>query len=202
MSDAERSERQAEEAAWVAQTLAGDDRAFAALVRRYQGPLLRLLRAMLRQGQDAEDLLQETFLRAYRFLHRFDPERPFGPWLMRIGANLARNELRRRRTRREVPLDEAPGGEEDGYAGAWLADARPLAEIDHRRLLDATRGALSELPEDQRVVLEMRILGEMSYGEIAATLEIPIGTVMSRLSRGRRKIQEVLRAFHEARERP
>lgn len=202
MTDAGQLDRLREEAAWVTQTLAGDARGFEALMRRHHGPLGRLLRSICRNPQDAEDLLQESFLRAFRYLHRFDTTRPFGPWIMRIGANLARNELRRRRVRREVSLDETPGGEGQAYEGEWLADETTIAEIDHHVLLSATRRALAALPEDQRVVLEMRILGEMSYREIADTLAIPIGTVMSRLGRGRRRMQEALRDFRAAREAP
>ena len=182
-----------EEAAWVLQALSGNAQGFEALMRRYHAPLRRMLHAILRNRDDTEDLLQETFLRAWRFLHRFDRGRPFGPWLLRIGVNLARNHLRRRRRASELSLDEPSGVEgEEGFEGAWLADARTLEELDHRRLLAATRAALADLPEEQRVVLEMRLLAEMSYREIAEALGIPIGTVMSRLNRGRRQIQAAL----------
>jgi RNA polymerase sigma-70 factor (ECF subfamily) len=153
-----------------------------------------MLRAMVRNSEDAEDLVQETFVRAYRFLHRFDQTRPFGPWLLRIGSNLARNHLRRARRTATLSLDEGPaGGDEDGYEGEWLADHRSLEELAHRDLLAATRAALERLEPDQRVVLEMRLIGEMSYKEIAEALGIPIGTVMSRLSRGRGQLQAELR---------
>jgi RNA polymerase sigma-70 factor (ECF subfamily) len=186
------TQRLAQEATWVAQALSGDARGFDSLMRRYHGPLRRLLRAMLHNDSDAEDILQETFLRSYRFLHRFDPERPFGPWLMRIGANLARNCLKRRATRVEVPLDAADSEEDETFEGEWMADPRAFSEVEHRELIARTRKAMESLPEEQRVVVEMRILGEMSYREIAAALDIPIGTVMSRLNRGRRQIQAVL----------
>ncbi len=181
-----------EDAACVRRALAGDGAGFEALMRRYHGALGRMLHAMVRNPQDAEDLLQETFLRAYRYLHRFDPDRPFGPWLMCIGANLARNHLRRLRSRPEVSLED--GGEEGerAFEGSWLADPRGAQELDHRELLARTRTALARLPEDLRAVLEMRLLGEMSYKEIAAALGIPIGTVMSRLNRARQRIQAEL----------
>ncbi len=184
-----------QESTWVAQALSGDPAGFDALVRRYHAPLRRLLRSMLRNPEDADDILQETFLRAHRFLHRFDPRRPFGPWLMRIGVNLARNRLRGRQRAREVSLDEVRDDEDGGpIEGAWLADRTSLEDLDYRALLEATRRALEHLPDDQRVVLEMRLLGEMSYKEIATALRIPIGTVMSRLNRGRRRIQADLAA--------
>jgi RNA polymerase sigma-70 factor, ECF subfamily len=186
-------QRLREDAAWVERTLAGDGAGFEALMRRYHAALARMLRAIVRNPEDAEDLLQETFLRAYRYLHRFDRSRPFGPWLMCIGANLARNHLRRQRGRQEVSLEEGGGAEGEGtYEGAWLADMRSVGELGHRELLERTREALAQLPEDLRAVLEMRLLGEMSYKEIASALGVPIGTVMSRLSRARSRIQAQL----------
>jgi RNA polymerase sigma-70 factor (ECF subfamily) len=179
-----------EDGACVERALAGDGAGFEALMRRHHGALARMLRAIVRNPEDAEDLLQETFLRAYRYLHRFDRSRPFAPWLMCIGANLARNHLRRLRVRQEVPLEDGGGEEGEGmFEGAWLADARTAQDLGHRELLARTREALELLPEDQRAVLEMRLLGEMSYKEIAAALDLPIGTVMSRLSRARSRIQ-------------
>ena len=193
MTETPETHRLKEEAAWVAQVLAGDIRGFEALIRRYHASLERVLRGILRNAEDAEDLHQETFLRAYRFLHRFDTRRPFGPWLMRIGANLARNHLRKRRVRQELSIDETPeAGCEEGFEGAWLADLTTVAELEYRQLRDETRRALASLPDDQRLVLEMRLLAEMSYKEMAETLSIPIGTVMSRLNRGRRQIQDRL----------
>ena len=186
------------EAHRVAAALEGDAQAFAALMKRYHGPLRRLLRGIVRNTEDAEDLVQETFLRAYRFLHRFEQGRPFGPWLMQIGVNLARNHLRR--DRREVALDVRRGGradagdagDGDAHDGAWLADWETVARQERSALLRAVRRALAELAPEQRVVLELRLLAQLSYREIAATLAIPIGTVMSRLNRGRRQLQAAL----------
>lgn len=182
-----------DEAAWVAQALAGDDRAFGELLRRHHAPLMRLLVHILRNPQDAEDVLQETALRAYRFLHRFDPSRPFGPWLMRIGVNLARNRLKQRARRHEISLDEPRDGEGDeSFEGKWWADTTTVTEIEHAELLAETRRAFDSLADEYRAVIELRLLGELSYHEIAATLQIPIGTVMSRLSRARKLLRTAL----------
>jgi RNA polymerase sigma-70 factor, ECF subfamily len=186
------SHRLEEEAAWVSRTLAGDTRGFDSLVRRYHAPLQRMLRAMLRDEADADDVLQETFLRAFRFLNRFDPARPFGPWLLQIGANLGRNRLRQRTARAEVPIDASPAGEDGSALSDRLADPRALDRIEHRLLAGSVRRAMDGLPEELRVVLEMRILAEMSYQEIASALAIPIGTVMSRLHRARARLQAAL----------
>jgi RNA polymerase sigma-70 factor (ECF subfamily) len=184
--------RLAEEAAWVARTLAGDPRGYEALMQRYHGPLRRLLQGMLHNADDTDDLLQETFVRAFRFLHRYDPARPFGPWLMRIGANLARNQLRRRATRAEVPLEVSAGEGEEPFEGEWFADFGTVAEIERGQLIERVRRAMASLPEELRAVLEMRVMAEMSYKEIAEALGIPIGTVMSRLNRARGQVQATL----------
>jgi RNA polymerase sigma-70 factor (ECF subfamily) len=184
-----------DEAAWIARALAGDDRAFAELMRCHHAPLQRLLRRILTNSEDAQDVLQETMLRAYRFLHRFDASRPFGPWLMRIGINLARNRLKQRARRQEISLDEPRGDEGDEpFVGEWMADDTTREGIEYERLLARTHRALDALPDEYRAVLELRLLAEMSYDEIAHALGIPIGTVMSRLSRGRKQIQSALAA--------
>ncbi len=196
VTETQKSYHLTEEAAWVAQALAGDQIGFESLMRRYHAPLRRILISILHRPEDSDDMLQETFLRAYRFLHRYDPSRPFGPWLFRIGTNLARNFLKRDQTRGFVSLDSSPGSDEDEtYDGAWSADQTTVEELEHRELLTRTREALSGLPHDQRVVLEMRLLGEMSYQEIAETLSIPPGTVMSRLGRGRASLQQLLAEY-------
>jgi len=185
--------RLAEEAAWVARALSGDEAGFAALARRYHAPLRRVLLAILHNPQDSDDVLQETIFRAYRFLHRFDPARPFGPWLFRIGTNLAKNHLRKGRGRVEIPLDEPVGGDDAApYEGEWLADDRPLREMEGRSLAEMVRCAVERLPAEQRIVLEMRVLGDLSYKEMAESLGVPIGTVMSRLNRGRARLQREL----------
>lgn len=152
--------------------------------------------SILHRTEDTEDILQETFLRAYRFLHRFDSSRPFGPWLFRIGGNLARNHLGRVRKREPLSLDAAPDNDEkDRYDGEWTADLATVNDLEYRELLARTRETMIEFPDEQRVILEMRLLGEMSYKEIAAALAIPVGTVMSRLNRGRRKLQSALAEY-------
>ena len=196
VTETQKSYHLTEEAVWVAQALAGDQVGFDSLMRRYHGPLRRILVSILRASEDSDDLLQETFLRAYRFLHRYDSSRPFGPWLFRIGTNLARNFLKRDQTRGFISLDPSPCGDgDDTHEGAWSADQTTVEELEHRELLTRTREALSGLQHDQRVVLEMRLLGEMSYQEIAGTLSIPVGTVMSRLGRGRASLQLLLAEY-------
>jgi len=197
VSETQKSYHLNEEAAWVREALAGNEIGFESLMRRYHAPLRRILIGILRRPEDSDDLLQETFLRAYRFLHRYDQARPFGPWLFRIGVNLARNFLKRDRLRSHLSLDSAPGDgdAEESYEGTWSADLSTVADLEFSELLTQTEAALADLPADQRVVLEMRLLGEMSYQEIASILSIPVGTVMSRLSRGRQSLQLLMAEY-------
>jgi RNA polymerase sigma-70 factor, ECF subfamily len=123
--------------------------------------------------------VQETFLRAWRALDRFDETRPFAPWLLRIATNWSRTQLETRKRR---------GGEELGDDLAWSGPS-PDEDAEKRQLRDGVNRAVAQLPREQRVVLHLRVVEGMSYREIADTLEMPIGTVMSRLARAR----EILR---------
>jgi RNA polymerase sigma-70 factor, ECF subfamily len=199
VTETQRNTHHEQELAWIQQALSGNRDGFTALMGRYHAPLKRILMSILHRTEDAEDVLQETFLRAFRFLHRYDSNRSFGPWLFRIGSNLARNHLSRVRSREPLSLDASPDREDsDRFDGEWTADLSTVTELEYRELLTRTKEALSGLPDDQRVILEMRLIGEMSYKEIAAALSIPIGTVMSRLNRGRRKLQETLADYGDA----
>ena len=185
-----------EDAGLIRRTLAGDRNAFEGVVRRHHHDLLRLLRGITRNLEDAEDLTQEAFLRAFRALDRFDQNRPFRPWLWTIGTRLALQRLEKKE-RRNISLDTA-GSTDDGTShtgGSWTADTRDLERIDALDLhLDFTT-ALEMLDPDHRAVLVLRVLEDRSYEEIAEILEIPQGTVMSRLNRARRRLRETLRGW-------
>ncbi len=158
----------------------GDREAFGRLVRRHQSRVFALGIRYFRNAADADDLVQETFLRAWRALGRFDVDRPLVPWLMRIGANWALTQLETRKRHGDEELDESI---------QWKGPS-PEADVDRTRLYEAVNRAVDALPEEQRVVLHLRITEGLSYREIAEALAWPIGTVMSRLSRAR----ETLRA--------
>jgi RNA polymerase sigma-70 factor (ECF subfamily) len=158
---------------------------------RYQRQLHALIRGIVRTPEDADDLVQETFIRAYRYLDRFDAERAFRPWLFKIGVNLCYHHLRRSRREAWVSLDEEHP--ETGRArlerletpGAVAAVTRPL---ETARLA----AAIDRLPPLHRTILVLRAVHELRYEEIAETLGVPVGTVMSRLSRARRALKELL----------
>lgn len=160
----------------VKQCLAGDQSAMLTLVERFRGRVYGLCYRMLGQRQDAEDAVQETFVRVLRNLHRWDAERDFLPWLFAIAGNRCRTALAARR-RRPVP----------DHSVELLADDAP----DQRAadsLAEELRLALARLrPEYQQAFLLFH-QHELSYGEIAATMEVPLGTVKTWVHRARREL--------------
>lgn len=161
----------------------GDQAAFGDLVRRYQRPVFALVLRSTGSRDDTPDLCQDAFLRAWRGLGTFDTSRPFRPWIYRVALNVARTHRGRARGRIHVELDDqhpAPEGE--------MPDARAEARDAEGRL----RAAVAELPPAQRDVLLLRVVEERSYKEISDVLDIPIGTVMSRLSRARGALRHAL----------
>jgi RNA polymerase sigma-70 factor (ECF subfamily) len=172
----------------------GDRDAFAEIVRSYQRRIYAVAMRMTRRHEVADDITQDTFVRAYRNLGRFEIGRPLKPWLTRIAVNLAINYLNGV-AKREQPLytEDAPGGPE----GARLSRPEPLDSNPERALeseelaLDLDR-AVSLLPLEQRTVFLLKVVEEMRYEEIAKLLGISEGTVMSRLSRARGRLKVML----------
>lgn len=174
--------------------LAGDPRAFAEIVRRYQPRLLTFVTRMIRDRERAEDLVQEAFIRAYRHLHRFDRTRKFSTWIYTIASNLAKNELRNRR-RSPLVLFQAMSATHD-------ADSRPLEFEDsstrpdrlyrHRYLRAAVDATVARMTPAHRDVFVMRELEGKSYEEIAETTGTQLGTVKSRLNRARAAFAEMI----------
>jgi RNA polymerase sigma-70 factor (ECF subfamily) len=167
----------------------GKTAAFDELMTRYNQAIYRLAYSMVRNHADASDISQETFIRAYRAIGRFDEQYRFYTWLHRIALNLCLNCLKRTSRQKLVPL---PGSDTEGE---WqdLPDPKPSpSDMELQRDLDQ---ALARLPHDQRAVFVLRVKEELSYNEIAKMLGIPIGTVMSRLNRARLKLRELLKDY-------
>ena len=164
----------------------GDAAAFGELVRRYQGSVYNVCYRLLGERQAAEDQAQEAFIRAYRRLETFDLDRPFGPWMRRVAANLCLNRLQA-----APPPDVELDDELLLAAGDPLAD--PAAVVERDEAAEALRAAIRALPPRQRAVLELRHFHEMSYAEIGAELELPVSDVKSDLFRARRLLAERLR---------
>ena len=156
-------------------------------MRRYQRRVYAVAYRIVRRHDVAEDVAQDTFIRAYHAIQRFELGRPFGPWVVRIAANLAINHVRSPEAR-ETPLPE--GHAETAAPGRGALDL--VLEREAREMLER---ALGDLPVEQRAVFALRTFEELSYREIADALGISIGTVMSRLSRARERLRESLAPY-------
>jgi RNA polymerase sigma-70 factor (ECF subfamily) len=194
-----REGRIVEETSVIVQVLDGDKEAYALLVQRYNGPLFRYLLRMVGQHDEAEDLAQEAFMRAYISLASYNPEYRFSTWLFRIGTNLALNCLKARR--RVISLDSLQN--QPDRAPIEIADKRedldPDRHVERKELALLVQQCLEELPPAYRTVVTLRHIAELSYAEISSSTGIPLNTVRSRLHRGRERLGECL-THHMAQE--
>lgn len=168
----------------IERTLAGDADAYRLLVLRYQDRLFNSLFQASRSREDAEEVTQEAFLQAYRRLGSFEARASFSTWLYRIAFNLLYSQ--RRRQRRVVSLDALPNPD--------VVDRRepPEAEMERQERVQLVHRALDQLPDEQRSILVLRELEGYDYRQIADALELPPGTVRSRLHRARLQLREHL----------
>ncbi len=167
--------------------LGGETDAFDELVRRTRRPAYRLARRITRNHEDADDVVQESYVKAYAALARFDSNRAFGPWFLTIVARTALSHVRREGRRATVPLDE-PGAGQELTLGERTPDTTQ-DPADRQRLLDVEK-AFDKLSKEHRAILAMRVDGDLPYAEIASAMDIPVGTVMSRLARAREALVE------------
>ena len=178
----------------VQASLDGDDRAFGELVRRYDQRLLNFVYRTIGDRERSEDLIQETFVRVYRHLHRFEQSKKFSTWIYTISSNLAKNELRNR-SRNPLVLFQT-------IKKNWSTDDRPLEwedpkykpdDLYRKRFLRArVEEAVEELPKHHRMVFVLRELEGKTYEEIAEITECNLGTVKSRLNRARNNFAKII----------
>ncbi|WP_419942559.1 sigma-70 family RNA polymerase sigma factor [Candidatus Palauibacter sp.] len=186
--------RALEDTELVTHYLNGERFAFTEIADRYQDRLLNFICRTIGDRDRAEDLVQETFVRVYRHLHRFDPTRKFSTWIYTIASNLAKNELRNR-ARNPLVLFHS-------IKRNWEADHRPLEFEDNayrpddlfrkRRVREQVESAVTELPEHHRVVFVLRELEGKTYEEISEITGVTLGTVKSRLNRARNKFAAIV----------
>ena len=172
----------------------GDRSAFRTLVERYQRRVYSVALGMVKNQDDAQDVIQEAFLKAYRHLPNFKGISSFYTWLYRITVNLCLDHLRKRRGG-TVEFDERVAREESVKGEELLptpAAGNPLAEVSRKELAEQISRALDSLSEDHRSILILREVEGFSYEELAEILEINKGTVMSRLFHARRNLRKVL----------
>ncbi|MFO7975969.1 MAG: sigma-70 family RNA polymerase sigma factor [Candidatus Hydrogenedentota bacterium] len=166
----------------------GDRVAFGALVKAYERRAYAVAYGFVHNRDDALELAQEAFARAYKAMPRFKTELPFYPWLYRIIKNTCINHLKKRRRRGETSLD---GLLESGFDVAHATE-NPVHDAQLGDMRRAIASAMTRLSSEHREILMMRHFQDLSYAEIAECLEIPKGTVMSRLHAARRALRTTL----------
>ena len=178
---------------------AGDVRAFEALFARYHEPIRRHMRRVVRDPATAEDLTQEVFERVWTRAGQWNGRGTFKAWLFRVATNLALNQLRAQRRRPQEPLprrEVAPAVSADELPEAWLADPAavdPSEAAERGADRDRLRQLLTGLPGDKRRVLELVHIADMDLATVAEVLEIPVGTVKSRLHYARKQLAQAWR---------
>ncbi len=172
----------AEDSVLVRRAREGDQRAFAELVRRHQDRVFRFLLRMTGSRDESMDLTQDTFMKAWQALAQWEPRAQFSTWLFQIARNGAIDLLRRRATLEFVPMMEDPD-----FAAQQPSPDEQVELRQRYGLLDAV---LRQLPTEHREILLLREIEQLSYAEIATTLEIQEGTVKSRMARARAALLE------------
>jgi RNA polymerase sigma factor (sigma-70 family) len=195
-ADAERQNiaGQDEEATLVLAAKRGDGHAFEVLIRRYQRRTLAVVRRFTRIQEDAEDIVQQSFHKAFVHLHKFEGKSSFSTWLTRIAINEALMLLRRDRGHREVSINDLSGREETAFR-LEIPDSRASPESvflqgERNRILSA---AMNKLKPGLRKAIELRALGELSTKEAARVMGLSASAVKARVFHGRRKLHQVLK---------
>ena len=185
------------EVALVQAAARGDRSAFARLVDLHQRAVHGLCLRVLQDREEARDAAQETFVRAWGAIVTCDPAQPFAPWLLRIARNHCIDVVRRRlpagrRIELDAPAAPAGGGAPERLELTDPAAATPDVQLERAQVASTLGTAVAALPPNYREVIHLFHVEHMSYKEIAATLEVPIGTVMTWLHRARARLREVL----------
>ena len=182
-----------DESTLVVQAREGDTRAFGELVRRYEAKIFRLAQHITQNREDTEDVLQETFMKAYEHLDQFKGDSKFYTWIVRIAVNQALMKLRRRKTDKSVSLDETIDTGEDTITrevAAW--DEDPEQRFSRGELGDILDSAVESLEPPYRSVFVLRDIEELSTEETAEALNLSVPAVKSRLLRARLQLREKL----------
>jgi RNA polymerase sigma-70 factor (ECF subfamily) len=175
----------------------GDHDAFRILVERYQDRAFRLAVRVLRDEEAARDVVQDAFLKVYRSLDRFEGRSGFYTWLYRVVMNLCLDAKRRDRSTQQVEWEETAAiqvdpGSADAANTAYRDRSSPEGSLERAELRGIVARAIEQLPDDARETLVLREIEGLSYAEIATCLDVPKGTVMSRLHHARRRVREIL----------
>lgn len=188
----------------IAEYRGGRGDAFEVLVGRYRQELLHFLMRFVGKRAAAEDLFQETFLQVHLSIDSFDIDRTFKPWLFTIGANKARDWLRRNKRQQAAPLSaliDQRGGEGPAFIDLLEADLPlPVEDLEKQEVRDLVQEVVQALPDHLREVLMLAYFNRFAYKEIADMLSIPLGTVKSRLHAAVGTFAEMWKSKYEARQ--
>ncbi len=183
--------------ALVAAVKQGDQAAFRQLFDNYHRRAYAVAFGVVKNPEDARDVVQEAFIKVHRHVHSFQGTSSFYTWLYRIVMNLSIDHVRRTKRAKNLDYDDRVGRAADEVMGdgallPTIMDGNPGVSVMRRELAEAIQRALSELPEYHRVVITLREVEGLSYEEMAEVLKVPKGTIMSRLFHARRKMQASL----------
>jgi RNA polymerase sigma factor (sigma-70 family) len=174
-----------QEAGLVRRCLAGDEKAYRELIEMYQPQVYSLALRMVRRPADAEDLTQETFVRMFRALSRYDPTRSFAAWLMTIATRLCIDHIRRRKVSPISLTQRERDTEEEYEIEVEDPGLKPDEVTTHAEEERRTAELIDSLPPHYRIVVVLRHQQDLSYEEIAEALQMPLGTVKARIHRAR-----------------
>lgn len=174
----------------VRRCLSGDQRACRDLVRRYERPVYSVLMRVVRRSEDAEDLVQETFVKVFRALDRYDPERSFAAWIFTIASRLAIDQFRRRRIQTVSLNYSEPGSNEERTMDVEDTGLKPDEITSNAEEEVRTSELIDSLPEHYRIVVLLRHQQDLSYEEISEALNLPLGTVKARIHRARALLKD------------
>ncbi len=176
----------------VARARAGDERAFRALLEKYERAVFSICLRMVRNRDEATDLSQESFIKVFASLDRYNPAYAFSSWLFKITSNQCIDHLRKRRVD-TLPMDQPIDGEKGEIQRQYAApDPTPEEALVRGEKMSRLEAAIDQLPEHYRIMLILRHQEDLSYEEIADHLSIPLGTVKARIHRAREMLKKLL----------
>ena len=169
----------------------GDVGAYNQLVNRFKDRLLNFIYRFVNDLDLAEDLVQDTLLKLYTHKDSYREIAKFSTWLYTIAANLARTELRKKKRRKTFSVTELSRDDREFIIAS--SDVDPSEDLSSQNFEKSVQRALAELPDDFKTIIILRDIQELSYDEISKIVEVPLGTVKSRINRGRVKLQQLLK---------
>jgi RNA polymerase sigma-70 factor (ECF subfamily) len=176
----------------VARARAGDERAFRTLLEKYERAVFSICLRMVRNREEATDLAQESFIKTFGSLDRYNPEYAFSSWLFKITSNLCIDHLRKRRIT-TFAMDDPVESEKGEFTRQYVApDPPPDETFSRNEKMQKLEKGIAALPEHYRIMLVLRHQEDLSYEEIAESLAIPLGTVKARIHRAREMLKTIL----------